>query len=181
MLFRSPPQSFFEGDSPSLEEAQELTLPPGLHDKNTLVQLMDSGNCVSGVVIYAGLNDFAKLTEGKTKPQIDEFLHPATKLITSIVRDKDFAARVSDDTWLMVFCGELGNSAQRRIDAVSEKFWDFQLRNLGQASLTFSTGAVQVEKEPLAEAVAAAKERMEQLLNKGKSNAFGGKKKAVNS
>ena len=176
-----PPQAFFEGDSPSLDEAQELSLPPGLHDKNTLAQLMDTGKCVSGVIIYAGLNDFVKLTEGKTKPQIDEFLHPATKLITSIVRDKDFAARVSEDTWLMVFCGELGNAAQRRIDAVSEKFWDFQLRNLGQVSLTFSTGAVQVEKEPLADAVAAAKERMEQLRNKGKSNTAGGRKKAVYS
>ena len=176
-----PPQAFFEGDSPSLEEAQELSLPPGLHDKNTLAQLMDTGKCVSGVIIYAGLNDFVKLTEGKTKPQIDEFLHPATKLITSIVRDNDFAARVSEDTWLMVFCGELGNAAQRRIDAVSEKFWDFQLRNLGQVSLTFSTGAVQVEKEPLTDAVAAAKERMEQLRNKGKSNTAGGRKKAVNS
>ena len=176
-----PPQSFFEGDSLSLETVQELSLPLGLHDKNTLAQLMDTGKCVSGVVIYAGLNDYAKLIEGKTKPQIDEFLHPATKLITSIVRDKDFAARVSEDTWLMVFRGELGNAAQRRIDAVSEKFWDFQLRNLGQVSLTFSSGAVQVEKEPLADAVAAAKERMEQLRHKGKVNASGGRKKAVNS
>ena len=176
-----PPQSFFQGDAMSLEEAQELSLPPGLHDKGAFAQLIETGKSVSGVVIYAGLNDYAKLTEGKTKPQIDELLHPATKLITSIVRDKDFAARVSEDTWLMVFCGELGNVAQRRIDAVSEKFWDFQLRNLGQMALTFSTGAVQVEKESLADAVAAAKERMEQLRTKGKSNAVNTRKKAVNS
>ncbi len=176
-----PPASFFEGDAPSLEEFQELSLPPGLHDKSTFAPLIDTGKSVSGVVIYAGLNDYAKLTEGKTKQQIDELLHPATKLIASIVRDKDFAARVSEDTWLMVFCGELGNAAQRRIDAVSEKFWDFQLRNLGQAALTFSTGAVQVEKESLTDAVAAAKERMEQLRNKGKGSAAGTRKKAVNS
>ena len=56
--------------------------------------------------------------------------------------------------------------------------WDYQLRNLGQTPLTFSTGAVQVEGERLMDAFLAAQERMENTRKGKKGEAT--KKRVVN-
>ncbi len=175
-----PPKSFFTEDEPVSLNLDSLSLPGGMHDRQVLNQLLESKKSVTGVIIYAGINDYAKATADKSKAQVDEMVQQAVKLISGIVREKDFAARVEDDKWVMIFPGELGNAAQRRIDSVAEKFWDYQLRNLGQNLLTFSTGAVQVEREPLNEALANAQERMDQLRNKGRKISAEVRKKAVN-
>ncbi len=175
-----PPKSFFTEDEPVSLTLDSLSLPGGMHDRQVLNQLLESKKSVTGVIIYAGINDYAKATADKSKAQVDEMVQQAVKLISGIVREKDFAARVEDDKWVMIFPGELGNAAQRRIDSVAEKFWDYQLRNLGQNLLTFSTGAVQVEREPLNEALANAQERMDQLRNKGRKISAEVRKKAVN-
>ena len=176
-----PPASFFTEDIPVVAVSESTNFPGGVHDLKTLNELIDSKQLVTGVVILAGINDYSKLVADKSPAQIEEMTQPAVKLINGIVREKDFAVRIDDDKWVMIFSGELGNTAQRRIDSVAEKFWDYQLRNLGQAQLRFSTGAVQVERESLSEAVASAQERMEQLRNKGKRNDGGVQRKVVNS
>ena len=176
-----PPASFFTEDIPVVAVLESTNFPGGMHDLKTLNELIDSKQLVTGVVILAGINDYSKLVADKSPAQIEEMTQPAVKLINGIVREKDFAVRIDDDKWVMIFSGELGNTAQRRIDSVAEKFWDYQLRNLGQAQLRFSTGAVQVERESLSEAVASAQERMEQLRNKGKRNDGGVQRKVVNS
>ncbi len=176
-----PPASFFTEVIPVVAVLESTTFPIGMHDNKTLNELIAAKQLVTGVVILAGINDYSKLVADKSPAQIEEMTQPAVKLISGIIREKDFAARIDDDKWVMIFSGELGNAAQRRIDSVAEKFWDYQLRNLGHAQLRFSTGAVQVERESLSEAVDAAQERMEQLRNKGKRNDGGVQRKLVNS
>ncbi len=155
-----------------------LSLPPGMHDRQTLNRVLEMTNPITGVVIACGINDYSKIVSSQTRTQMDDLMQSAVKLIQANIREKDFAARVSDDQWLLVFTGELGNAAQRRIDGVAEKFWDYQLRNLGQTPLTFSTGAVQVEGERLMDAFLAAQERMENTRKGKKGEAT--RKRVVN-
>ena len=155
-----------------------LSLPPGMHDRQTLNRVLEMTNPITGVVIACGINDYSKILSSQTRTQVDDLMQSAVKLIQANIREKDFAARVSDDQWVLVFTGELGNAAQRRIDGVAEKFWDYQLRNLGQTPLTFSTGAVQVEGERLMDAFLAAQERMENTRKGKKGEAT--KKRVVN-
>ena len=156
-----------------------LAMPPGVHDMQTLNRFLEMSAPLTGVVICAGINDYTKISLSQNRAQMDEYALSARKLLQSTMKEKDFLARVADDQWLLVFPGELGTAAQRRIDGVAEKFWDYQLRNLGQTPLNFSTGAVQVEGEPLMEAFLAAQERMEDARGGKKSKEA--KRKAVNS
>ena len=60
----------------------------------------------------------------------------------------------------MVCPGEQGAQSQRRLNHISERLWDYQLRGIGACSILFSWGGVQVQDQPLAEAIASATERM---------------------
>ena len=61
---------------------------------------------------------------------------------------------------MLVFAGESGSVAQRRLNGLSERLWDFQLRSLGNFSVMFSWGATEANAETFEDAVEAASERM---------------------
>ena len=51
----------------------------------------------------------------------------------------------------MVCPGEQGAQSQRRLNHISERLWDYQLRGIGACSILFSWGGVEVQDQPLAE------------------------------
>lgn len=142
-------------------EPTPITIPSGLHDSATLSALLEANRPFSGVVVSIGINDFEALRERLSSgEQNTESLAPLNKLITSMLRPGDFASRFQEDDFILLFPGEAGSAAQRRLFQVSEKLWDFQLRSLGQLAVMFSWGGLEVTNEPLSNAVAAARERM---------------------
>jgi len=78
------------------------------------------------------------------------------------VREGDFGARIGDREWVFVYNHDAAGFNQRRVGMVSEKLWDFQLRQMGMANVTFKWGAVDVSAEPLGDALQAARDRMNQ-------------------
>ena len=81
----------------------------------------------------------------------------------------DFSCRTAYDEFVMVCRGEQGAQSQRRLNHISERLWDYQLRGIGACSILFSWGGVQVQDQPLAEAVASATERMRETKRSGQS------------
>ncbi len=90
--------------------------------------------------------------------------------ISSLLREADFSCRTSYDEFVMVCQGEQGAQSQRRLNYISERLWDYQLRGIGACSILFSWGGVEIQDRPLAEAVASATERMRETKRSGKSS-----------
>ena len=74
----------------------------------------------------------------------------------------DFACREGEDEFLIVCPGLRGGGGQRRLNEISERLWNFQLRGQGSFSVLFSWGGIGIENEPLSEAIASATGRMQQ-------------------
>ncbi len=138
----------------------KLEIPAGLHEPGVLAQLLGNQTPFSGVVVAIGLNDYETL--GDKLASGADSMAALNKMVLSMLRPQDFACRFQDDEYILIYPGERGSSAQRRLFQVSEKLWDFQLRSLGNLSVMFSWGGLEVTSETLAEAVSSARERMYQ-------------------
>ncbi|MCC6539854.1 MAG: diguanylate cyclase [Bryobacterales bacterium] len=159
----------------------KLEIPPGLHESAVLSQLIENQTPFSGVVVAIGLNDYESVRERLSGGDAAAALN---KMVLSMLRPQDFACRFLEDEYILVYPGERGSSAQRRLFQVSEKLWDFQLRSLGNLSVMFSWGGLEVTNETLSESVASARERMYQTKRNRKpsstADAVLGRRKVVN-
>ena len=159
----------------------KLDIPAGLHEAAILSHLLENQASYSGVVVAIGLNDYDTLRD-KLSSGTDS-VGALNKMVLSMLRPQDFACRFQDDEYILIYPGERGSSAQRRLFQVSEKLWDFQLRSLGNLSVMFSWGGLEVTNETLSEAVASARERMYQTKRNRKPSNLDfatGRKKVVN-
>jgi len=158
------------GPSPAQKQVQETVpnlrfeviqgaatgLPAGLQDEAVLIRLLESDKPFQGLAVAVGVS----LKDGRAVSQ-DVMLH-LKPLVRSLLEEGDFASQTNDDEFLLLCPGTQGADAQRRLSDLSERLWDFQLRGVGNFSIRFSTGDVQVDDEPLREAVAAASARLQQ-------------------
>ena len=127
-------------------------VPAGFHDSYVLSRLVQSRQPVSGLMISIGVN---------TVPNEDGAIpEPVRKLLQSLIGPDDFACQSGNDEFLLIFPNERGAAAQRRLSFVAQQLWDFQLRSLGNLSILFSWGGVEVRGESIEEAIASATERM---------------------
>jgi GGDEF domain-containing protein len=135
-------------------------VPAGMHPASVLESLIEFPQIYTGVIVAIGINDYESLREKLSTGEGAETLAATERMVQAILRPNDFACRFREDEFILLFPGESGASAQRRLFQVSEKLWDFQLRSLGNLSLMFSWGGYEVQSELLSEAVASARERM---------------------
>lgn len=152
------------------EKTPAAEIPAGLHDSATLRSLIESGMPFSGVAVAIGINDSTGLKEKLAANSGLDSLGALNRMVQSMLRPQDFACQFTDDEFILLYPGESGPSAQRRLFQVSEKLWDFQLRSLGHLSVMFSWGGLEVQNERLTEAVASARERMYQTRRNRKTS-----------
>jgi GGDEF domain-containing protein len=153
----------------TVNEVVPPIVPPGMHPSSVLEALIQTQQPFSGVIVAIGINDFDSLREKLKTPEGIDSLAAAERMMQSVLRENDFACRFREDEFILLFPGESGAPAQRRLFQVSEKLWDFQLRSLGNLSLMFSWGGYEVQSESLSEAVASARERMFQTKRSRKT------------
>ena len=140
----TPAQKFTPVDS--------LSIPTGLSDKALLQPLLETDQPFIGLVVLVGIdNRRARRQE-----------HPAESFIEALLGPADFACWNSDDEILIICPGLRGAEAQRRLNEISERLWNFQLRGQGSFSVLFSWGGIGAVNEPLSAAIASATERMQQ-------------------
>ena len=141
-----------------------LTLPGGMNDRATLDFLKRDKALFTGLIVSIGINDYARLQETSGRPAAEELAKSVSQLVKSLITapngNEFFGCRSSDDEFIVVFANENGSVAQRRLNGLSERLWDFQLRSLGNFSVMFSWGATEANSETFADAVEAASERM---------------------
>jgi hypothetical protein len=122
-------------------------------DRDTLQPFLDADYPFTGLVVLVGIaNSRAPRSEHPAEPFIEGLLGPA-----------DCACRSSgDDEFLLVCPGLRSAEAQRHLNEISERLWNFQLRGQGSFSVLFSWGGVGAENRSLSDAIESATERMQQ-------------------
>jgi len=160
-------------------QPQDAAVPAGFHDGYVLTRLVQSHKPVSGLVVSIGVS--AAKAKGNEDAADRTIPAEVRELIQSLMEPEDFACASAPDEYLLIFPQERGASAQRRLSAISQKLWDFQLQKLGDASILFSWGALEVRGESIDEAIASASERMQETRRgrMGKSGDTRGLKIAV--
>ena len=149
--------------------------PKGMIQQPAFQKLLDGGEPFSGLVVSIGVNE----SDSSMWHSLG-LMQSVGSYIAGLLREKDFSCRTAYDEFIMVCCGEHGAQSQRRLNHISERLWDYQLRGIGTCSILFSWGGVEVQDQPLAEAVASAVERMRQTKRAGSpSGAAGAHRKAV--
>jgi hypothetical protein len=132
----------------------EPALPAGFQDGFVLTRLVESRQPVSGLVVSVGATSL--------QSEDASTLANVRKLIQSLLGSNDFAAQSGNDEFLLIYPGERGAQAQRKLSQIAEQLWDFQLRSMGTMSIQFSWGGVEVRSETIDEAIASATERMQE-------------------
>jgi GGDEF domain-containing protein len=137
-----------------------LAVPGGYHEPQALARLLEEEAPFRGLAMVVGLLDYVKLLADQGKPAMEQLMGSVSRLVVSMTRAQDFACRISEDEFVLLFVNESGASANRRIQTVSERLWDFQLRSLGSMSLMFTWGAAESMNEPLTQVLERAREQM---------------------
>jgi GGDEF domain-containing protein len=137
-----------------------LELPGGFHEPTALARLLEDEAPFSGLVIAVSVVDYVRLMADQGKPAIEQIMASVTRLVMSLTREQDFACRIAEDEFILIFARENGSAAKRRIQLVSERLWDYQLRSLGSVSIIFSWGASESQVQPIVHAVENAREQM---------------------
>jgi hypothetical protein len=138
--------------------------PGGMIQQPALEEMLQCNEPFTGLVVSIGIND-----SDSSMWHRPGSVQSVGNYITSLLKEKDFACRTSYDEFVLVCWGEQGAQSQRRLNNISERLWDYQLRGMGPCSILFSWGGVQVQDRPLAEAIASATERMRETKRSGKS------------
>ncbi len=151
--------------------ASELVVPGGYHEPQALARLMEEHTPYRGLAMVVSLVDYVRLLADQGKPAMEQWMGSISRLVVSMTREQDFACRIAEDEFVLLFVKETGAAAKRRIQLVSERLWDFQLRSLGSVSLIFSWGAAESVDQSLAQAVERAREQMLETRQKRRYSA----------
>ncbi|MGA2882171.1 MAG: hypothetical protein ABSG13_24735 [Bryobacteraceae bacterium] len=138
--------------------------PRGMIQQPALDEMLKTEEPFTGLVVSIGIND-----SDSSMWHSQGLMQSVGNYIASLLREKDISCRTAYDEFVMVCRGEEGAHSQRRLNHISERLWDYQLRGIGTCSILFSWGGVQVQGQPLAEALASATERMRETKRSGKS------------
>jgi len=136
----------------------------GMIQPPVLEHLLKSEEPFTGLVVSIGIND-----SDSSMWHSQGLMQSVGTYIATLLSENDFSCRTAYDEFVMVCPGRRGAQSQVHLNDISQRLWDFQLRGIGACSILFSWGGVQVQDQPLAEAVSSATERMRETKRSGHS------------
>lgn len=142
---------------PLLKPASVTSIVHASKQPRSLEELLENRELFTGLVVSIGVND-----TDSSLWHSQGLMQSVSAFIATLLNENDYYCRTAFDEFVMVCPGEQGSVSQRRLNHISERLWDYQLRDVGASSILFSWGGVQVQNEPLADAVSAATDRMRQ-------------------
>ncbi|HLJ45925.1 MAG TPA: hypothetical protein VKU01_07955 [Bryobacteraceae bacterium] len=128
----------------------EKGIPAGIHEEVVLERLLERNDLFTGLVVVIATHS----NDGS--PNSAKLMNSVQDFVRGLLREDDFACRTNDDDFVLLFPTKHGSEAQLRLNEVSERFWDFQLRGIGSFRAVFHWGDVQASGEPLTDVVTAA-------------------------
>ena len=111
--------------------------PSGMIQQPELEALLESREPFTGLVVSIGIND-----SDSSMWHSQGLMQSVGNYIAGLLRANDFSCRTAYDEFVMVCRGEQGAQSQRRLNHISERLWDYQLRGIGACSILFSWGGV---------------------------------------
>jgi hypothetical protein len=141
-----------------------------MHDYSTWSRLLALSEPMSGILFTITLTkaEAQSAEKGKKPVELPDLTVEMNRLMNSFLRETDFGCQIDENEWVFVYRPDATGFNQRRVGGISEKLWDFQLRHLGMSTVSFKWGAVEVQDEKLADALTAARERMNQAPRKNR-------------
>jgi len=152
----------------------ELEVPGGFHEPEVLARLLTEEAPFNGLAIAISPADYVRLLADLGKQAMEQLMGTISRMVVAMTREHDFACRIAEDEFILLFVGETGGAAKRRTQLVSERLWDFQLRSLGSTSVIFSWGAMESTNQTLAQAIEGARERMLETRRSRRVSGVGG-------
>jgi GGDEF domain-containing protein len=147
--------------------ANEYLVPAGMFNQWPLEVLLHINKPFTGLVVLIDL-----VRTNRRSSHQESALQMVTACVAGLLGENDFGCRTTEDEFVVVYPGLEGAEAQRRLNQISERLWEFHQRGRGNCSLLFSWGGVGTRQKPLAEAVAAAVARMNHINRNRKSNSM---------
>ncbi len=167
-----------EAVSSNVEElTPNLDVPLGTHAPEVLLALLERKELLTGLVVSVGINEYGQIHENLGRAAAEELLRSVDSLMGSLAGSDGFCTRKKVDEFVLIFPKTSGAGAQRRLSELSERLWDFQLRNLGTFSVVFSWGASAAQREQLSETMGSANERMMETQSSRKSVSMDGSRR----
>ncbi len=120
-----------------------------VHD-DALGRMIAGREKVSGLAVSIGVQCEGAMPEG------------VVRFMQSLAGVDDTSGRRGEDEFVLICPSERGASAQRRLARISRELWDFQLESLGDFQILFSWGGVEIDNEPVEDAIEQANMRMQE-------------------
>jgi hypothetical protein len=133
-------------------------VPAGMFDQWPLEVFLHITKPFTGLVVLIDLT-----TNRRHPAHTEGLLQSVTGFVAGLLGENDFGCRTPEDEFVMIFAGLEGAAAQRRLNRLSEQFWEFQQRGRGAFSILFSWGGIGTTERPLSDAFASAVHRMNRI------------------
>ena len=131
-------------------------------DGLTLEQILKTNKPFTGVAVSISV------TGAEGRPLSDGQLDWVATFIDSLLDENDYGCRIAREEFVIACPGVQRAEAQQRLNDISQRLWEFQLRGIGNHSVAFGWGGVEARNESLGDALASAVERMH--LNQNSRN-----------
>jgi hypothetical protein len=129
---------------------EPVACPSGLQDSAALARLLSGRQSFTGLVICVGVKDIEeRVVNNAVCGLLKEMAHPG-----------DLLFRSSKDEFVLLCPDERGAESRRRLSAISQQLWDYQLRNLSNFAVLFKWGSEEAWHASLSDALEAARQSM---------------------
>ena len=138
----------------------KLETPAGYREAAELTTLLERTESFTGTVVAIGVSVLAKpaasdgQAAGVSAPAV-----PAEDVLRTLLAPADFACPYGNDEYVLVMPNDCGGPAQRRLQYLSQRLWDYQIRSIGGEPVMFSWGSAEGKGELLSLVLDAARTR----------------------
>ena len=142
------------------KHTMDLDRLTGLFNQAALARRVEDPEGFEGVVVVCDMDNFKDVNDRYGHLVGDEILRNIGNLLQSSIRHADEAFRWGGDEFVILFRGQRGDVAVRRMADIENRLRDFRVRGLGTLPITFSWGTADTQGRVLRDALDEADRNM---------------------
>jgi hypothetical protein len=137
-----------------------IDVPTGYADAVAFQKLLAQDGLFRGLTIVIGVLEYEALVAAHGVAQVEAALNKTERIFQALAQDGGFGCRSAAGEYILLFPGLVEAAAQRRVNALSERLWDHQLRSLGLLPVLLSWGSAESPADALPSLLSRAREQM---------------------
>jgi hypothetical protein len=138
-------------------ETEQVPVSARMLDESEFQRLLETETRFTGLVVLIGIEE-----DLRHSSEHERLMQSAQEYVVRLLGNNGLGCRCGHHEFLLICPGVRGEEAQRRLNEISERLWNFQLHGHGAFSVLFSWGGIGVDGEPLSAAIASAMDRLQQ-------------------